>query len=892
MFLNNFNRRSGGITMYIKDKFKNVTLREDLNKSDRNLESLFLEFDNGNNNVLVGTIYRRPDGNINTFLEDLDGILSVIVEENKLIYLMGDFNLNLLKSNVSIAISKFVNMLHGYNLFNTISKPTRVTSSSATLIDHIWTNDYCSLTYNGIIFSKISDHFPIFSTFKLERDQPVKSNFIEFRDFSENNIELFKLALENTNWDLTKCSNNPDVCYKNFELIFSALFNRYFPLISKKIINHKFSKPYINQNIKDLMKERNKLQRKYSRFPITYGPQYRSIRNRVNKLIDQSKHKYYKDKLNHSNGDSKKIWNVVNEILQRSNSRLRTSEFFVNNELITDPQTVTEEFNAHYATIGQTLSNDIPNMEDCDFRDYLGPSIQNNFELGETSYDEILNVVNRLGDVSPGYDNVPGKLIKQIINYIIDPIKHICNCSFYSGTFPSSLKIAKVIPIYKKGNKKEISNYRPISILPVMSKILERLVCDRLTEHLDNLNVIIKEQHGFIQGKSTTSAILSFTDNIMKCFDEKNYTIGVFLDFTKAFETVNHDILLHKLEHIGIRNVSLSWFKSYLNARKQFVSYNDKNSSLQELSYSVPQGSILGPQLFIIYINDMINSIHKSNISLFADDTCLYYSHRDLHQLISIANEELARLNNWLVVNKLTLNAEKSHYIIFRRKIPIPQDMTDIKIDNKLLQRASKTNFLGVTISESLNWRFHIQDMLKKLNRQKAILYLTRNSLTRNSLRLIYFSLVYPILIYNIIIWGKTPNCNLKPLVTLQKCIIRTIMYRPRNYHTNNDFSQLKILKLKDVHFYFSCIFVFKSLNGLIFPFDYYNLLNNSHYNLRNNNLNIVLPLMGSHQSQSSPAYYGCIFWNSLPAEVRTSCSIYSFKFRLKKYLPEKYTEN
>ena len=270
---------------------------------------------------------------------------------------------------------------------------------------------------------------------------------------------------------------------------------------------------------------------------------FRSLRNRVSKLVNQSKHNYFKNRLNENIGNTKKTWQVMNEILHRPVQQAKTTEFNINGEIVSDGNCIAHSFNQHYATVGHILSESINNANNTDFIDYLGDPINNEIDLYQSNVNEILNVVRDLGDVSPGCDGIPGHLIKKVIHIIVVPILHVCNTSLITGIVPSKFKTTRITPIYKKGDKNKLSNYRPISILPVLSKILERLVCKRLTEHLEANEIITNSQHGFRRGRSTTSAILTLTDHILQSFDDTQFTLGIFLDFTKAFETVNHEIL-------------------------------------------------------------------------------------------------------------------------------------------------------------------------------------------------------------------------------------------------------------------------------------------------------------------------------------------------------------
>ena len=276
-------------------------------------------------------------------------------------------------------------------------------------------------------------------------------------------------------------------------------------------------------------------------------------------------------------------------------------------------------------------------------------------------------LINSLNNSSPGYDGIPSTLVKRTMHLYLKTLTLIINQAFYDGVFPRELKIAKVIPIYKSGSTMELNNYRPISVLNIFSKVFERLMYDRLTQFLDKYNILHHNQYGFRQYHSTHHALITLVDKITKSLDSGDIVIGVFLDLKKAFDTVDHTILFKKIHQYGIRGNLNKWFENYLANRSQYVSYNGKTSDIQNVSCGVPQGSILGPLLFILYINDFSNVSDILYYVLFADDTNVFLNGRDIHKLINTMQQELLKLHTWLLCNKLTLNISKTHYIIFHR---------------------------------------------------------------------------------------------------------------------------------------------------------------------------------------------------------------------------------
>ena len=347
-------------------------------------------------------------------------------------------------------------------------------------------------------------------------------------------------------------------------------------------------------------------------------------------------------------------------------------------------------------------------------------------------------------------------------------------------------------------------------MLSILSKIFEKAMYNRLIEFLENLKILYEKQFGFRKKHSTYMALMILIDKLIKCIENGEYVVGVFLDFSKAFDTVDHSILLRKLFHYGIRGTAYNWFESYLSNRKQCVSYNGVKSSMKPIKCGVPQGSILGPLLFLIYINDLINVCKKSSPYLFADDTNLFVNGNNLEDMVNSLNHELHDISLWLKVNKLSLNIKKTHYMVFTSTRKNITDPLDISIDGCCIDKVQYTKFLGVYIDDKLNWKKHISCISGKVSRGIGIIVKARKLLPLNTLKTLYYSFIYPYFTYCNHVWGSACDTHLKPLVKLQKRCVRIITKSKYKAPTDPLFVKLGLLKFHGINKYVISKFMYK----------------------------------------------------------------------------------
>ena len=354
-----------------------------------------------------------------------------------------------------------------------------------------------------------------------------------------------------------------------------------------------------------------------------------------------------------------------------------------------------------------------------------------------------------------------------------------------TGIVPDNTKLAKVIPVHKGDSNSDFNKYRPISILPIFSKFFEKAIYNRLSSFINKNNILYEHQYGFRSNYSTSLAVIQLVEQISSSVDNKELSLGIFLDLSRAFDTVNHRILLTKLEHYGIRGLALKWITSYLTNRKQFVEYINTSSDHKTVTCGIPQGSILGPLLFILYINEISNSSNLLKFILFADDTNVFFSGKDISTLNHVVNNELEKVANWLIANQLSINLKKTNYIIFKpRQKMLDYNKFSIQIKNASIERKESTKFLGVIVDEHLCLKDHISAVASKISKSIGIISKSRYYLSQKSLFMLYYSLIYSYLYYGNIIWESTYHINLYRLRILQKRIVRIITNSNYDAHT------------------------------------------------------------------------------------------------------------
>ncbi len=476
-------------------------------------------------------------------------------------------------------------------LLPTITKPTRITHKTATLIDNIYikSKNACN-SKSAIIVSDISDHLPcllFLDKIAKKTKQPVK---ISKRRITPDAIQSIKDELSLINWQSLRALGTEE-SFSTFTTALNAAIDKYAPLITKtvspsKIIHEPWMTPGLLKSSHTLDKLYKKCLGKDANSPE--HKTYIDFRNRYNSLKRYTKKSYYNNKIMEFKHDSSKLWRVLNEVIGKSNNKSGISDIFVvNGKNITNPMDISNGFCSYFTNVGHDFAAKIPTSKNSPMS-YMRDNFMQSFFFEPVDVEEITNILKRLKPKkSSGYDNISAHLLKNFTNELALPISIIVNSSLCSGIVPDCMKLAKIVPVYKqKGDAQLFTNYRPISLLPVLSKILEKVVHKRLYDYLIKNKILNKSQYGFRNQHSTTDAITELVSHILHNFDQRKFTLSVFLDLSKAFDTIDHNTLLKKLYHYGIRGIALDWFKSYL-VRKQFVTYKDCCSNIRDLTCGV-----------------------------------------------------------------------------------------------------------------------------------------------------------------------------------------------------------------------------------------------------------------------------------------------------------------
>ena len=764
--------------------------------------------------MIICNVY-RPPGDVKNALESIQSLISSLCEhKRKDIVIVGDFNVDLMQE--SISANKLLNATLEQNFIQLITTGTREHDSRATLIDHVYVNSKCSFETN-VITSDLSDHYATLTT-KVGNKVSNKKQRVTKRWFTPQAYDILSDLLEATDWspieDMTseEAANHLELKIKDYSDIVAP--------VETKTVRTKRINQWLTQGLAISLKTSSKLYRdsKKAKTEQSKG-KYKRYKKLLDKLIKKAKDSYYGKLIKDAGNDSRRLWMLINEVIDRKQLRQKIPSSFTNGEnKVTDKKEISNLFNKYFASIGKKMAESQPDVDGYELHLKMASS---KFHLRKVSKEEVEKIMAaQKPKLSCGIDTINNKLVKLCSKGLSVPMTKVINKSISEAKVPSAYKKARVMPLYKKGSPAEFGNYRPVSLLSALSKILEKVICKQMMNYLDHNNLLCPDQFGFRPKSQTNHVVQKMLNKISEEADKEKVTIATYLDLSKAFDCLQYDKLFLKLKYLGFQDGPMNWFKSYLSDRKQCIDLEGTISDWEDVQLGVPQGSILGPILFLIYINDVNNSDSEATFTKFADDTTVLISGNSIREATDKMNKSMINIDNWFSQNKLNLNPSKTRYMIFNpdRNDPDRNKTNLVKIGGEYLQRIWKggqeTAFklVGVWIDEDLKWKSHIENVTKKVNSAIYGLNKTGKSLDIKNKRLLYMGLIQSHLVFGSPFWGLAKKTRLKPLVTAQKRAIRRIHNLKYRDHTNDYFKRSNLLKLDELVKYSTLTYVHSSI--------------------------------------------------------------------------------
>ena len=860
------------MALYIKNDIDYID-RDDI-YSKHNIESCWIEIKHKHNkNILIGTIYRPPSENLEYFGKMVD-LLSMLSTESKDLVLLGDLNINCLDKTKIKSVESIETM---FDMKQLISAPTRqairatkdgnVTYASS-LIDLIFTTVPNSHYNTCVVKTSISDHYLVKT--KIRFSKIINHKTITFRDYKNFNDMAFKSDLVKfLDKENTLKLTDVEKVWTHFKEKFTDVSNCHAPLITRRLKPRKC--PWMTTEIVKTIHERDYYHRLFwKKKNQIYKAEYKKRRNLVTSLIRNTKRKYYEDNINNNMGNPNMLWKTFNDLLGSKQKQMESTIF------------TASQFNAHFCAVGTTIADSFIG-QDKTFP-WKSPASIYTFSFKQITPNDVESLLKVLpNNSSLDILNFDHKLLKIACGEISTILAHIFNLSIKENTVCGDWKIARVTPAYKgKGTKGDMNNYRPISSIPHIAKLMERLINKQLVDYLTEHDLISADQSAYRAKHSTVTALHRVMEDWLDALNESQQIGVIFLDTKKCFDSIDHDILLNKMKHYGIVDNESKWFMSYLSGRKQKVFMNNKYSEEGTLKSGVPQGSILGPTLFLLFINDLSQYGLKSTINIYSDDVLIYFASNDITELTCTLQESLDSISHWYTRNRLLLNATKCGTMVISNKLH-PDKMT-LHLDNVFLDQVDSFVYLGVTIDPQLNFNFHCLKKVAQIKSKLSLLRRLSSFLSKECLSKMYKTMMLPSLEYAFTVWGQTSANNIEIIMKQEKLAARIIC---KNFDYIDTRGEDLCIELGWLHFndrlkYAISCTMFKMIHGqlpdylsnqIIYQFEVHG------YQTRgaiNNDLYLQFPKV--EKFKQSLYYNGATIWNGLDNTLRDSVTLKAFK--------------
>lgn len=850
------NKKGGGVAIYCKVNL-NVNL---LSKSDGSeVEFLNVEIYDNRTKIFISCVYNP---NRNCSLDTLFTSLSSCVIDFDHFVLCGDFNINIL--NRDNLADKFVDNINevGFNIVNS-SIPTRFSNNACpSLLDIFVVSDISSvLIFDQISF--ISDHDLIFCTLNINFTLDIVENTFYFRDYKSINFDALHFDASLINWSDCRFFSSVNDKLDFFISKINNLFDSHVPFRAGRVQN--IACPWFTNHVKSALKNRHKSYEKWKRIPNSANwVEYRKARNAATSAVRNSKRNFFSSKLS-PNQSTKQLWNNLRQI------GVCSKEFSV---CKIDPNLLNDFF------IRSAIS-DSTNIPDCENQAYA--NLPNSFEFSAVCEVDVAMCIHKIKSNAIGEDGISIKFIKLIMPFVLSSLTHIINHCFTCSYFPDVWKLSTITPIAKKVNASEPGDFRPVSLLSSVSKVFESLMAKQISGHIKEFGLMSPFQSGYRPGHSCSTAVVKILDDIRVPYDMGHLTLLCLLDFSKAFDTVDHLMLCRKLEaRFGFSKMAVNLLRSYLVGRTQRVRVGKNYSTFKQLCSGVPQGSVLGPLLFTMFIDDIFSRCQHVTMHAYADDLQLYLSRPIglVEDLCARVNEDLCSIAEWSRLNKLKLNPLKSYILpISKNNYPFP-DLPNIFLNNVELKYVSKVKNLGFHINTTLSCENHINNAVSKVYYALRNLRRTASFVPFETRRKLVIQLIVPIITYSEVVYSRLDSRSSHKLLVAFNNAARYVFGLRKFDHIAIYSSQLLGCSLINYLELRNCIFLHKLIHGKIPHYLYEKL----QFCKSSRNMNLLIPSY-NFMSSSRLFFVSAIrLWNSLPINIKIVSNKNHFKHLIFKH--------